>query len=107
MNSRQNKIILFIVAALFFLLNTLTLKDGHMLGGDFAQYVQHALNILEHKPYHYGLNLDAWVLCAPGLPLLLAPVIKAFGINLVIMKFLNVLFWLLFCWMLYKIFKDK
>ncbi len=107
MNSRQNKIILFVVAALFFFLNTLTLKDGHMLGGDFAQYVQHSLNILEHKPYDYGLNLDAWVLCAPGLPLLLAPVIKVFGINLVIMKFLNVLSWLLFGWMLYKILKDK
>lgn len=107
MNTKQNRMILGTVSVLFLALNILTLKDGHMLGGDFAQYIQHALNILEHKPYYYGLNLDAWVLCAPGLPLLLAPIIKAFGINLVIIKSLNVLSWLLFCWMLYKILRDK
>ena len=59
MNSKQSKIILFILAVIFLLINTLTLKSGHMLGGDFAQYIQHSLNILEQKPYDHGLYLNA------------------------------------------------
>ena len=88
--------------AIFF--NLWTLKDGHNWGDDFAQYIINARNIIEHKPYASGVTLDNTVIYPPGLPLLLAPVLKVFGLNFKILKLLNILFWYLSIIPLYFLF---
>jgi len=63
------------------------------LGDDFAQYILHAINIVEHKPYSENIALDLWTVVPPGYPFLLSAVIYWFGINFKILKALNILFW--------------
>lgn len=78
---------------IFFIVNVATIKDGHNWGGDFSQYIRHARNIVEHKPYASGIMLDQWVVVPPGFSLLLAPLVKCFGVNFKIFKLLNVVVW--------------
>ena len=83
------------IFGLFFFINIFTLNDGHNWGDDFAQYIQHAKNLVEHKPYTAGISRDLWVVYPPGFPLLLSSVIYWFGINFKVLKSLNVLLWAL------------
>jgi hypothetical protein len=78
----------------------LTLRAGQdwSIGDDFAQYILHARNIAEGRPYAdtgYLYNPDAAVLgpaaYPPVFPLMLAPLWVAFGLNLLAMKALMVL----------------
>ncbi len=87
--------------------NCWTLKDGHNWGDDFAQYIINARNIIESKPYASGIMLDNTVICPPGLPLLLAPVLKVFGLNFKILKLINIFFWYLSIFFLYGLFLRK
>jgi len=97
----------FFVCVLFVLavfVNLWTLKDGHNWGDDFAQYIINARNIVEGKPFMSGVMLENAVVYPPGLPLLIAPVLKAFGLNFKILKLLNVFFWYLSVAVLYVLF---
>lgn len=89
------KITALAVFGLFFFINILTLKDGHNWGDDFAQYIQQAVNLVEHKPYTSDISHDFWIVYPPGFPLLISSVIYWFGINFKALKFLNVLLWAL------------
>jgi hypothetical protein len=89
------KIAAFAIFGLFFFINIYTLNDGHNWGDDFAQYIQHAINLVEHKPYTSGISHDFWIVYPPGFPLLLSSMIYWFGINFKVLKFLNVLLWAL------------
>ncbi len=72
-----------------------TIRDGQDWPDDFSQYIQHALNIAEGAPYaatgyiynprNPGIGPRTY---PPGFPLLLAPVIKGFGLDLRSMKVL-------------------
>src|SRR2546425_5100640 len=72
-----------------------TIRDGQDWPDDFSQYIQHALNIAEGAPYaatgyiynphNPGIGPRTY---PPGFPLLLAPVIKGFGLKLRPMKVL-------------------
>ncbi len=82
----------------FFLL---TLRPGHewSMGDDFAQYILHARNIAQGRPYAdtgYLYNPDLAVVGPPAyppvLPLALAPVWLVFGLDLIAMKALMVAF---------------
>jgi len=84
-----------VFCVLFLFINIITLNDGHNWGDDFAQYIHHARNIVEHKAYDAPLMLEEWVTVPPGFPLLIAPIIKLFGLNFPILKFMNILYWLL------------
>ncbi len=74
-----------------------TIRDGQDWPDDFSQYIQHALNIAEGAPYattgylynphNPGIGPRTY---PPGFPLLLAPVIKAFGLDFRPMKVLVV-----------------
>src|SRR5580704_2440608 len=88
-----HKIIMSALVVLFFIINTYTIKDGHNWGDDFAQYIQHAINLIEHKPYASGISYDLRIACPPGFPFLLTSVIYWFGVNFKILKSLNVLLW--------------
>lgn len=69
-----------------------TRRPGHDWGGDFAQYVRHAANLVEGAPY--GETSEVFhpagrvrpVVYPPALPVLLAPVYAARGADLEAMK---------------------
>jgi len=84
--------------ALFY---TATIRPGHVWGDDFAMYVHHAQNIVEGRPYAdtgYLFNPHAPVsprMYPPVFPLLLVPVYRLFGLDLLPMKLEQVVFFVL------------
>lgn len=80
---------LFLFLYLFYVLSPATSLD---VGGDAAGYLLHARNLAEGQAYadtgyvrnpHYYFAPEVY---PPGLPLILAPVIAAFGLNALAMK---------------------
>jgi hypothetical protein len=72
-----------------------TIREGHDWGDDFSMYIRHAQNIARGEPYTetgYIYNPQNPVvgprLYPPGFPLLLAPVVGMFGLDLRPMKIL-------------------
>jgi 4-amino-4-deoxy-L-arabinose transferase-like glycosyltransferase len=90
--------LLLIMIAVFY---ASTLRAGHIWGDDFAMYIHHAENIVEGKPYAntgYIFNPAAPVsprMYPPIFPLLLTPVYKLYGANLMPMKLEQVFFFVL------------
>jgi hypothetical protein len=81
---------------MFFLV---TIREGHVWGDDFSLYIRHAQNIARGEPYAasgYIYNPQNPVigprLYPPGFPLLLAPVVGGFGLELRPMKILVIAF---------------
>lgn len=79
-----------------------TLREGHIWGDDFAMYIGHARNIVEGRPYAdtgYIFNPAVAIYSPtnypPVFPLLLAPLYKLFGLNLLPMKLEQLMFFLL------------
>jgi 4-amino-4-deoxy-L-arabinose transferase-like glycosyltransferase len=99
--ARHYLIISLFVTAI--LINIVTLKNGHNWGGDFAQYILCAKNILEGKGYMQNVLFDPVDIYPPGFPLLLTPFIKIFGINFKWLKTLNIIFWYLSIFLIYRI----
>ena len=93
---REERLIFWGAVILFVAVNIATLKDGHNWGDDFAQYIINAKNIVTHKPYSEGIILENTVTYPPGFPLLIAPFVKWFGVNLKILKAPNIFWWFLF-----------
>jgi 4-amino-4-deoxy-L-arabinose transferase-like glycosyltransferase len=76
-----------------------TLRQGHVWGDDFAMYIHHAKNIVEHRPYAetgyiYNSAVPVYGPRAypPVFPVLLSPLYRVFGLNLVPMKFEQIFF---------------
>ncbi len=101
LNSKTVLLLILIIISIF--INLITLKNGHNWGGDFAQYIINAKNIVEGKPYDSGIMLDLPLLYAPGYPLLIAPIIKYFGVNFILLKLPNIFFWYFFVFFSYKL----
>ncbi len=85
------------------MLHLATLRPGHDWGDDFGLYVAHARNLAEGRPYAdtgYIYNPHFPVLSPrtypPVFPLLLAPVYRAFGLDLAAMKVFVVLLFVAF-----------
>jgi len=79
-----------------------TVRQGHIWSDDFAMYVHHAQNIVEGRPYSdTGYIYDPFLpvygprYYPPVYPLLLAPIYRIFGLDLIPMKLEQVLFLLL------------
>src|SRR5438876_9591837 len=77
------------VAALIGLFYLATIRPGHAWGDDFAQYIHHARNLATGVPYAatgYIYNpynpTTGPRTYPPGLPLLLAPVVKLTALEL-------------------------
>src|SRR5579883_3684007 len=86
--------ILIIVA--IFVFSACTIRDGQVWDDDPAQYILHARNIAEGRPYSqtgYIFNPEYGTLgprsYPPGFPLLLAPVWALRGLDLNAMKLLE------------------
>lgn len=99
--SHPNSYLTFLLAiiAVFYLL---TLRPGHVWGDDFAMYIHHAQNIVERHPYAdtgyiYNAAIPVYGPRAypPVFPLLLAPLYKLFGLNLMPMKVEQILFFVI------------
>ncbi len=89
-------------------------RAGHVWGDDFAQYILHAKNLAEGKPYEaigylYNPNYPAIgpPTYPPGLPILLAPIYGLFGLNLPAMKTLILVSFLLFLGAMYACFRRE
>jgi hypothetical protein len=87
--------ILIVAVTIFFLAN---IRNGHDWGGDFSMYIHHAVNLVSGVPYAqtgYIYNPDAAIYgpqaYPPVFPLLLAPFVAVFGINLLVLKIPGVL----------------
>ena len=91
-------ILLLITIAIF---HAVTIRQGHIWADDFAMYIHHAQNIVEGRPYaqtRYLFTPTALVgprMYPPVFPLLLAPVVRFFGLNLIPIKFEQVIFFVL------------
>jgi len=93
----KNKYTSYLLLLLFTIpLFFLNIRDVHSWGDDFAQYIKEALNIAHGKPYYqsgYIYNpyntTYAPPQYPPGYPLLLAPVVKIWGIAIKPMLYLN------------------
>lgn len=103
-------VVILAVGAFYFA----TIREGQPWGGDFAQYIHHAKNIVEGKnygdigyiynPFHPSLAPRTY---PPVFPLLLSPVYGWFGLNLAAMKAAIVLFFVAALFMIYLVFRDE
>lgn len=89
-------------------------RRGHIWGGDFAQYVHHAKNLVEGIPYAetgYLYNPDYPQIgpptYPPGVAVVLAPVYWAAGLDLEAMKWVMIPCFLLFLLAVYLCFRDE
>jgi 4-amino-4-deoxy-L-arabinose transferase-like glycosyltransferase len=91
-----------------------TIRTGHDWGDDFAQYISHARNLAEGRPYAdtgYIYN-PAFATMGPRtyppvFPLLLAPVYRLFGLDLFALKVEMVLFFTGFLAVFYAVFRRE
>ncbi|MCF8034401.1 MAG: glycosyltransferase family 39 protein [Desulfarculaceae bacterium] len=93
----------------FALINLLTLHGGHAAGGDFAQYLIHAKNLMAGLPYRSGIFMPGvhFHNYPPGYPVLLIPMLAWGGMNLVLLKLPGLVFWPLSCWALAAIARRR
>ena len=94
--------------------HVLALRPGHGWGGDFAQYVHHAKNLVEGVPYadtgylynraYPQVGPPAY---PPGTALLLAPVYWVAGPNLEAMKCVMIACFLVFLLAVFLCFRDE
>jgi hypothetical protein len=98
-------ILILSIGILYFL----TMRNDHDWGGDFALYLSQAKSLVELNYWDYsgisrsyGNFLEPW-----GYPLLLAPVIFLFGINVVMLKIATSLFFILSLIVIFLLFNKK
>jgi 4-amino-4-deoxy-L-arabinose transferase-like glycosyltransferase len=88
-----------------------TVRQGHLWADDFAMYVHHAKNIVVGHPYtdtNYIFNASMVVgpkYYPPIFPVLLAPIYRVSGLNLIPMKLEQVVFLLLSLVVIYAYWK--
>jgi len=102
-NPRAELLVIFLLVVAMGTAYWVTLRPGQDWGGDFAQYVNHARNIAQGRPYaetRYEITLPEAAIHMPAtyppvFPLLLAPVYSRFGLNYTPMKLVVQLMFLL------------
>jgi hypothetical protein len=104
--------VLLLTAVLVFY--TFTIRDGHGWDDDAGQYIMHARNLAEGRPYReieYIFNPEYSRLgppsASPGFPLMLAPVWAAAGMNLRAMKVLEIGFFVSSLGILYLLYRTR
>ena len=110
---RQFAIVVLLVAAVASF-DCATIRDGHVWGDDFALYIQHAKNIVQHvrydqtnyifDPQNPGVGPRTY---PPGYPLILSLVYWHFGLNFTAMKIENILVFALFLLVLFFILRTE
>jgi len=115
--AHRHTIIIIFAILLFLALNISTLKHGHNWGGDFAHYIIHAQNLIRGNEYGHGIFLNnnlgnyfphySVLVCPPGYPVVLAPLLWGFGLNYSVLKLPNVICWSLWAFLMFLIIRDK
>lgn len=106
-------LIFLVSAALIFF----SLENGHSWGSDFSLYIRQAKSLLEGS-IHECMTSNAWSMAnsdykiSPdlypwGFPILLVPVYYVFGMDLLAMKFLEIVFFYLSLLVISLLFKNK
>ena len=112
MSPRVERALLALLLAAVALFHGLTIRPGFEWGGDFAQYLEHARNIAEGKSFadiRFIFNPAAPLgppCTPPGFPLLLAPLVKIFGLNLTVFKIQSIAFFVLAPALAYLLFRE-
>lgn len=115
MSNKKNTIFLLVIILFIGIFYILTIREGHYWGGDFSQYIHHAKNIVEGKPYsdigyiqnlHYPEFLGPTTY-PPVFPIILSPVYSFFGLNSSAMKIELILFFLFALYLIYRLFYKK
>jgi len=106
MNKVINALILFVLLGISGLLSWYGLTKGHNWGGDFSSYIMQAQWVWQGKPSQFLLANRFTVeestravgpIAYPwGFPVLLAPFYAYFGLNMLALKSLNIIFYLIF-----------
>jgi len=91
-------------------LQLLSVRDGHPWGDDFAQYVTHARNLVEHRPYGDIGVLRAGEILGPAeyppvFPMMLAPAYAVFGPSLPALKVVGIVSLLLALLLLRRLYE--
>lgn len=77
------------------------LTDAHDWGGDFSEYIMQAKSIVEQDISGFIAD-DTFPIKYPwGFPMLLAPVYKAFGLDILRLKMVGVICYVLFLFVIY------
>jgi hypothetical protein len=105
---------LSLLVAAYLIVGYATLTPGHVWGDDWAQYLAHARNLAVGQPYadtgyvfnparpHVGPPAYS-----PGLPLLMAPVVKFAGIDLIALKLISLVALALASVLTFVLYKDS
>ncbi len=103
--------LLIIIIGIFY---CVTVREGLNWDGDHSQYIHHAKNIAEGKPYkdtgyiHNPSNPGIGpIIYPPVFPMLLAPVYLVAGINFKLMKIVTIYFFLFSLYIIFLNFKDE
>jgi hypothetical protein len=112
---KANKFLLLILLLQLFL-GYKVIDKGHNWGGDFALYIDESRSIIEGRFwdfYHQNLFTvnNSHKTLAPiaeplGAPILFVPVITFFGINLLMLKYLMLVFYLANAFLLWKLLNE-
>lgn len=114
LSDKVKNVIIYMIVGIIGIFYFSTIREGHDWGDDFSAYINHAKNIANGVNYKYtgyiynlfypSLGPKAY---PPIFPFLLSPIYKHYGLNLTFMKIENVIFFLLFLFILYLIFKKE
>jgi 4-amino-4-deoxy-L-arabinose transferase-like glycosyltransferase len=92
----------------------INMSESHDWGGDFAQYLQQALNMVQGNPQDtsfYVFNPSYAILAPPaypvGFPMILTPVVALFGTEMLPLKIWMTLLLILTTLLAFKIFKSE
>ena len=97
---------LFVLLGTSFLLSWYGLTKGHNWGGDFSAYIMQAKSVWQGKPSDFlqtnrftiekSTRVFGPIAYPWGFPVLLAPFYGYFGLNILALKSLNIIFYLIF-----------
>jgi hypothetical protein len=113
-NLLAGNIVPVVIVGLAVVFYILTIRPGHNWGGDFALYIQHAINIVTGAPYAdsgYVLNPADLYLSPhaypPVFPLFLAPVYQFFCIDIHAMKIAGIMVFAVFLLLFAKYARNR
>ncbi len=114
---KAKHIVFVLILLLYLFLSSSILTLGHDWGGDFSAYIKQAVSLLEGtesetiEQNSFPIK-NSYTTLGPinypwGFPILISPVIYFFGINLMALKSINILIYLLFLVCIYLLFSEK
>ncbi len=112
-----NGMIFIIIILISFILNIISIRDGHNWGGDFSRYLKQTESLsagnLEEIINYYSFCENtssrriAPVLYPWGFPILLWPIYKGFGFDPYVIKIFIVVFYMFSLYLIYRIFEKE